>query len=212
MWEILFQNQNFVAINKPCQIAVHQEENQISLTQTLAAQLSLERVWLLHRLDKATSGVLLLALNEQTASELGQQFSAKTMRKTYLALSDTKPSKKQGWIKGGMEKSRRGAWKLTRDMANPAITLFHSHAIAPNLRLFVLQPHTGKTHQLRVAMKSLGSPILGDELYGGTPAERMYLHAWQIEFQHRGEHFKITAPLAAIWPSEYIYAVLSPSL
>lgn len=101
MWEILFQNQNFVAINKPCHIAVHQEENQISLTQTLAAQLSLERVWLLHRLDKATSGVLLLALNEQTASELGQQFSAKTMRKTYLALSDTKPSKKQGWIKGG---------------------------------------------------------------------------------------------------------------
>lgn len=212
MWEILFQNQNFVAINKPCHIAVHQEENQISLTQTLAAQLSLERVWLLHRLDKATSGVLLLALNEQTASELGQQFSAKTMRKTYLALSDTKPSKKQGWIKGGMEKSRRGAWKLTRDMANPAITQFHSHAIAPNLRLFVLQPHTGKTHQLRVAMKSLGSPILGDELYGETPAQRMYLHAWKIEFQHRGEHFKITATLDTIWPSEYIYAVLSPSL
>lgn len=212
MWEILFQNQNFIAINKPCHLAVHQEENQISLTHTLAEQLGLERVWLLHRLDKATSGVLLLALNDQTASELAQQFSAKTMHKTYLAMSDAKPSKKQGWIKGGMKKSRRGVWKLTRDTSNPAITQFHSHTLAPHLRLFVLRPHTGKTHQLRVGMKSLGSPIIGDRLYGGTAAERMFLHAWQIEFQHRDEHFKITAPLDATWPYEHIYAVLSSSL
>ena len=92
--------------------------------------------------------MLLFALNPQSASALAQQFAAKTMRKTYLALATDKPSKKQGWIKGDMEKSRRGAWKLMRSMENPAITEFDSHSLEPGLRLFVLHPHTGKTHQL----------------------------------------------------------------
>ena len=124
MWEILFRHPDFVAINKPCGVSVHQEEGEVSLTQTLAAQLGLEQVWLLHRLDKLTSGVLLFALNPQSASALAQQFAAKTMRKTYLALGTDKPSKKQGWIKGDMEKSRRGTWKLMRSMENPAVTEF----------------------------------------------------------------------------------------
>lgn len=81
MWEILFRHPDFVAINKPCGVSVHQEEGEVSLTQTLAAQLGLEQVWLLHRLDKLTSGVLLFALNPQSASALAQQFAAKTMRK-----------------------------------------------------------------------------------------------------------------------------------
>ena len=93
MWEILFRHPDFVAINKPCGVSVHQEEGEVSLTQTLAAQLGLEQVWLLHRLDKLTSGVLLFALNPQSASALAQQFAAKTMRKTYLALGTDKPSK-----------------------------------------------------------------------------------------------------------------------
>ena len=202
MWEILFRNADFAAVNKPCGVAVHSEEGGVCMTQTLAAQLGLPRVWLLHRLDKATSGVLLFALNEKAASDLAQQFAAHAMHKTYLALSDGKPSKKQGWIKGGMEKSRRGMWKLTRGNGHLAVTHFVSRSIAPGLRLFVLQPQTGRTHQLRVAMKSLGSPILGDALYGGTVAERMFLHAWRIGFDYRGETFDITAPPDGLWPSE----------
>lgn len=127
------------------------------------------------------------------------------MRKTYLALGTDKPSKKQGWIKGDMEKSRRGAWKLTRGMENPAVTEFGSHSLEPGLRLFVLHPHTGKTHQLRVAMKSLGSPILGDTLYGGKHASRMFLHAWKIKFDYQGQTFEIVAPLSGEWPvSDFI--------
>ena len=127
-------------------------------------------------------------------------FAAKTMRKTYLALGTDKPSKKQGWIKGDMEKSRRGTWKLMRSMENPAVTKFNSHSLEPGLRLFVLHPHTGKTHQLRVAMKSLGSPILGDTLYGGKPASRMFLHAWKIKFDYQDQTFEIVAPLSEEWP------------
>lgn len=198
-WEIIFKHKDFVAINKPCGIPVHQEEDGISITQTLSRQLGVERVWLLHRLDKQTSGILLLALNADSASVLAQQFADKTMKKTYLALSTHKPLKKQGWIKGGMEKSRRGTWKLTRNTENQAITHFDSFSLQPKLRLFRLMPHTGKTHQLRVAMKSLGAPILGDSLYGGEPAARLFLHAWNIQFNYQGENISITAPLSSEW-------------
>ena len=66
-----------------------------------------------------------------------------------------------------------------------------SRSLAPNLRLFILQPKTGKTHQLRVAMKSLGSPILGDALYGGDSADRTYLHAYQLSFDYFGQAIQI---------------------
>ena len=103
MLEILFRNQDFAAVDKPAGIAVHQEEEADNLLAMAAARLNVPRLWLTHRLDKPTSGVLLLALNAQAASELAQQFAAKTMRKTYLALSDRRPAKKQGWS--------RAAWK-----------------------------------------------------------------------------------------------------
>ncbi|WP_107878410.1 TIGR01621 family pseudouridine synthase [Neisseria animaloris] len=199
MLDILFRHHDFVAVNKPQGLCVQGGDGSDGLTSMLATQLNLPRVWLVHRLDKPTSGVLLLALNEKAAFVLAQQFAAKTMRKTYIALSDRKPLKKQGWVKGGMEKARRGAWKLTRNMEKPAVTRFYSHSISPNLRLFVLEPHTGKTHQLRVAMKSLGSPIWGDALYGGTPAERLFLHASNLSFDYGGTHFDITAPPDEAW-------------
>ncbi|ENW3277913.1 hypothetical protein HZO49_002145 [Neisseria gonorrhoeae] len=101
MWEILFRYQDFVAINKPQGISVHRSGGEVSLTATLAAQLGVEKVWLLHRLDKQAGGILLFALNPQSAAVLAAQFAERKMKKTYLALSDRKPSKKQGWIKGG---------------------------------------------------------------------------------------------------------------
>ena len=200
MFEILLRHPDFVAINKPAGLCVHQDGAAERFTGRLAQQLGVARVWLLHRLDKPTGGVLLLALNPEAASVLAQQFAAHSMHKTYLALSSQKPAKKQGWVKGDMAKARRGAWKLLRTQHNPALTRFHSRSIAPGLRLFVLQPLSGKTHQLRVAMKSLGSPILGDTLYGGQAAERLFLHAWRLQFDYASVSFCITAAPDEAWP------------
>lgn len=109
MWDIIFEHKDFVVINKPCGVSVHSEsEGEVCLTVSLAQQLGVERVWLVHRLDKATSGLLLLALNRDSAAALSAQFAEKTMRKTYLALGTHKPAKKQGWVKGGMARSRHG--------------------------------------------------------------------------------------------------------
>lgn len=193
IFEIVYQHSDFVLINKPCGISVHKDDQEVSLTRLVAKQLQTEQVWLIHRLDKVTSGLLMLALNQRAASELSQLFAEHRIQKTYLALSLYKPKKKQGLILGDMEKSRRGAWKLCTSKENPALTRFYSVHCEPNLRLFILKPKTGKTHQLRVAMKSLGSPILGDELYGGNSAkfDRTYLHAYCLEFEYQREKFII---------------------
>lgn len=188
---IIYQHSDFIIIHKPAGVSVHRDEQAIGLTEQVAKQLGMEQVWLVHRLDKATSGLLILALNKDTAAYFYQLFEQHKIRKTYWAIATQKPKKKQGKIIGDMARSRNGAWKLCQSRENPAITEFTSYSLAPNLRHFILQPKTGKTHQLRVAMKSLGSAILGDQLYGGESAERMYLHAYQLQFDYRGEAISV---------------------
>ena len=166
--DIVYQTGDFIIIYKPCGISVHKDQSEIGLTTLLAEQFGVPQVWLVHRLDKVTSGLLILALNAESAAEFFRLFSEHHIQKTYLALSNQKPKKKQGLIVGDMQKARNGAWKLCQSKENPAITRFKSVSCEPNLRLFTLKPQTGKTHQLRVAMKSLASPILGDALYGKT--------------------------------------------
>ena len=193
--EIIYTHDDFIIINKPCNVSVHKDHDEIGLLQIIAAQLGLTKVWLVHRLDKITSGLLILALNPQSAAEISQLFAQRKVEKTYIALSVHKPKKKQGVICGDMQKSRRGTWKLSQTKENPALTRFYSTSCEANLRLFVLFPQTGKTHQIRVAMKSLGSAILGDRLYGDqTPCDRTYLHAYALQFNYRGESIAVTCP------------------
>lgn len=189
--DIIYQSSDFIIIYKPCGVSVHKDQAEIGLTTQVAQQLGVPQVWLVHRLDKVTSGLLILALNTESAAEFSRLFAEHRIQKTYLALSKQKPKKKQGLIVGDMQKARGGAWKLCPTKQNPAITRFESTSCEPNLRLFILKPQTGKTHQLRVAMKSLGSPILGDALYGKNTAEidRTYLHAAELEFDFHGKHF-----------------------
>ena len=194
--DIVYQADDFIIIYKPCGLSVHKDQSEIGLTTLLAEQLGIPQVWLVHRLDKVTSGLLILALNAESTAEFFRLFSEHHIQKTYLALSNQKPKKKQGLIVGDMQKSRNGAWKLCQSKENPAITRFESVSCEPNLRLFILKPQTGKTHQLRVAMKSLGSPILGDSLYGKNTEniDRTYLHAARLQFEFKGQSFDVFSP------------------
>ena len=194
--DIVYQTDDFIIIYKPCGLSVHKDQSEIGLTTLVAKQLGVPQVWLVHRLDKVTSGLLILALNAESAAEFFRLFSEHHIQKTYLALSNHKPKKKQGLIVGDMQKARNGAWKLCQSKENPAITRFESVSCEPNLRLFILKPQTGKTHQLRVAMKSLGSPILGDSLYGKNTEniDRTYLHAARLQFEFKGQSFDVFSP------------------
>ena len=187
MFQIIDQTDDVVIINKAPGFSVHKDDQEAGLTMALQAHLALPELFLVHRLDKVTSGVMVFAKKAAVAAELGAQFSQKKVQKFYLALSDKKPNRKQGAIVGDMVRTRRSAWKLTKEKHNPAITQFFSLSIKPGLRAFLLRPATGKTHQLRVALKSLGAPILGDELYAGSEADRTYLHAYSLSFELGGK-------------------------
>jgi tRNA pseudouridine32 synthase/23S rRNA pseudouridine746 synthase len=206
--ELIADHDDWLIVNKPAGISMQMEQGEpsaTSLQQQVEAQFNIPKAYPVHRLDKVTSGLVIFAKSVAAAAAFGELFTSKAIEKYYVALASGKPKKKQGWIKGDMEKGRNGSWLLQRSMNNPALTYFQSVAIDTDSfianRLYLLQPKTGKTHQLRVAMKSLGTAILGDQRYKGESAERCYLHAFHLQFIWQGKSFRYTAlPYQGHWP------------
>jgi tRNA pseudouridine32 synthase/23S rRNA pseudouridine746 synthase len=192
--EVLFDHPDFVVVNKPNNISVQNESHQSGILPLLCQQLKFEKLWLVHRLDKVTSGILILAKHPKAAAIFGQLFEQKKIEKYYLAISAKKPKKKQGAIKGGMKKVRDGKWMLDNSDTAVAISQFFSFSVSPGFRIFLIKPLTGKTHQIRVALKSIGSPILGDEMYKGEGSDRTYLHAYCIRFVYQEQPICIICP------------------
>lgn len=190
--DVIDNQRDFIVINKPHNINFHDEEVVGSgLFSQVKHQLKIPTLFPVHRLDKMTSGLLIFAKNLPAAQIFQQQFEQHHIEKYYLALAHGKPKKKQGLIKGDMEKSRRGMWKLLRSQNSPAITQFMSTTVAPKLRLYLVKPHSGKTHQIRVALNSLGTPISGDPLYNQSSVmDRGYLHAFALRFKFQNKTFQ----------------------
>ncbi|WP_199911589.1 TIGR01621 family pseudouridine synthase [Dongshaea marina] len=195
----------FVLINKPPGIGFHDESGEPGVVTLMRQQLG-EPLLPVHRLDKVTSGLLLLARNPESCRQLCELFAEHQMAKFYLALSDRKPKKKQGTVAGDMVKARRGSWKLLHSRNQAAVTRFISHSIDEGMRAFLLRPQTGKTHQIRVALKSLGSPILGDSLYSGSSGDRCYLHAWALAFTLNGRDYcyQVNPPAGELFSSTHL--------
>jgi len=191
---LLYETKGLLFLDKPAGLSYHAEGTEPGVMQLLRAmQMNGElahggRLYGVHRLDRVTSGVLMVAKSADAAREVGALLRERRLHKYYVALSGRKPSKKMGRVCGDMERSRRGSWKLLRSTDRPAVTTFLSESISPQsdavarpLRAFVLKPLSGRTHQLRVAMKCIGSPVLGDALYAAAAdaamEERAYLHS-----------------------------------
>ncbi|MCG8672234.1 MAG: TIGR01621 family pseudouridine synthase [Pseudomonadales bacterium] len=197
LFSVIDQQKDFIVIYKSPGIGFHREENEPGLFDEVVQTLDVGKLYPVHRLDKITSGLILMAKSSESASALGNLFLEKRIEKHYIALSDNKPSKKQGLIKGDMTKARRGAWKLLRSLENPAITQFKSFGTNTGIRVFLIKPSTGKTHQIRVALKSVGAPIIGDSLYGGSQnqeIDRTYLHAFSLHFRYGHQDYSYIAP------------------
>jgi len=193
---LLASHDDFIVVLKPAGMGFHQEEGSVSLVEAARQLSGIHPLYPVHRLDRITSGLVLLARSEEAARRFGELFAQGKMEKYYLALAPGKPAKKQGSIKGAMIKGRNGSWRLAREGEAWALTQFFSYGLGTegrNLRLFVLRPRSGRTHQLRVALKSLGSPILGDGRYGGAEADRAYLHAYVLRFPWQGEEQAFSA-------------------
>ncbi|MFA6189722.1 MAG: TIGR01621 family pseudouridine synthase [Sulfuricurvum sp.] len=193
---IAFENNDFIIAIKNAGVNFHSEEEAGFVVQV--SQQEGIPLFPVHRLDKMTSGLVILAKSSEVAALFGKMFENREVEKYYLAISMRKPKKKQGWVKGDMGSARRGDYKLLSTMDNPAISQFISCALRTHERFFLIKPHTGKTHQIRVALKSLGSPIAGDNRYAhaqeAKKEERGYLHAYALRFRLVDEEFSFVSP------------------
>lgn len=203
----LYKDKYIYAVHKPQGVPFHSLDETVQKDQELVHVegivslakkfLSDDNIYPVHRLDRMTSGVMIFARTKEANSTLSKLFSEKKIEKYYLALSDNKPKKKQGAVIGDMSKGRSGSYLLKRTNENSAIPRFFAKKIAINSGdawFYILKPETGKTHQLRVALKSLGSPVIGDSRYSGKAASRGYLHAYKIRFDLLGSRYEIVDP------------------
>ena len=199
--ETVFLDENIRVIHKPVNISFHTDDSAQGIVMLVKAEYPDEMLFPIHRLDKMTSGLMVFARSSKVNEVLSKMLEDKQIEKYYLALSKYKPSKKQGAVIGDMKKGRRGSYLLLREKNNPACTHFFTKLLFINDQrywFFVLKPETGKTHQLRVTMKSLASPVLGDTRYEqgaeGTQEDRGYLHAYKIRFDLFGKRYDICDP------------------
>ncbi len=199
MFKLIFENKFFLIVDKDPGVDFHNDDNELGLFNQVKQWLDTNSLYPVHRLDKVTSGLIVFAKDADTAAKFHTMFKNKSIQKFYLAVSNKKPIKKQGTIKGDMARSRRSSWKLVQCCNNPAVTQFFSYSFHNSLRLFLIKPLTGKTHQIRVALKSIGAPIIGDPIYYSAEKnewDRTYLHAYAVKFALNGEEYSFVSPPA----------------
>lgn len=151
-----------------------------------------------HRLDRDTSGVLLLALRPDAAAAMARAFRQGLVRKTYAALVDAAPDPPRGLIDLPVHAPGDGCFpRIDHAIGRPARTRYRAVDRADDRALLLLRPLTGRTHQLRLHLAALGRPIRGDRVHGGSPAARLHLHACALSFPHpaTGERVRLRAPV-----------------
>jgi 23S rRNA pseudouridine1911/1915/1917 synthase len=162
-----------------------------------------ERPGIVHRLDKETSGCLVVAKNDVTHRELSKQFAARTLTKTYLALVAGRLKKQTGAIdapiaRHPVHRQRMSVSRTSRGRS--AMTEYRVVRAGKEMSLVECALHSGRTHQIRVHLHHIGNPVLGDKLYASKTAKhfpRQMLHAWRLGFTHpRTDEWKeFEAPL-----------------
>ncbi len=211
--EILFEDDDLIVINKPAGLTVHPGAGQrehtlvnalLSHCTTLSGIGGKERPGIVHRLDKETSGCLVVAKNDIAHRELSKQFAARTVEKIYLALVAGKLRKAAGVIeeKIGRHPVHRQRMRVTSLRGRTAKTEYRVIRSSDQASLIECRLHSGRTHQIRVHLHHLDHPVLGDNLYAPRFAKnfhRQMLHAWKLGFHHpRSDEWKLfEAPLPA---------------
>jgi 23S rRNA pseudouridine1911/1915/1917 synthase len=211
--EILFEDDNLIVINKPAGLTVHpgagqREHTLVNALLSHCAMLSgiggKERPGIVHRLDKETSGCLVVAKNDMTHWELSKQFAARTVEKIYLALVAGKLRKPAGVIEEniGRHPVHRQRMRVTSLRGRTAKTEYRLIRSSDQASLIECRLHSGRTHQIRVHLHHLGHPVVGDRIYAPRFAKnlpRQMLHAWKLGFRHprTGEWKHFEAPLPA---------------
>lgn len=198
----IYEDGNVLVINKPTGL-LSMAKGEYTEEPTLE-----DYGLLVHRLDRDTSGVVILAKNEATRAMLRKQFQDRKTHKTYVAIVSGVPKHTRALIDLPIARNLKHPTTFQVDPnGKPAQTeyrvLWVDNDTDNHLSLLELKPVTGRTHQLRVHMKYLGHPILGDKVYGGQPAQRLFLHAKSLEISIPGDSHNIRKTFTAPVPTDF---------
>lgn len=206
---VLYEDEALLVIDKPAGMVVHPAAGH--LKGTVVHQLlargpfstvgGAERPGIVHRLDEGTSGVLVIAKTDEVHRNLIEQFKSRAVEKIYIALVHGVVTEDEGRIEGpiGRDPADRQRMRILSS-GRPAITEFRVRKRLPQETLLEVRPLTGRTHQIRVHLRAIGHPVVGDPLYGSQKKKsnvgRMMLHAWQLSIAHpvTGERLRLIAP------------------
>ena len=219
--DIVYEDPDILVVNKAAGMVVHVGAGVTSGTlvnallghiEDLSSEGGEQRPGIVHRLDKMTSGLVIVAKNDAAHRRLSDMFKSRDVHKTYLALVHGRISMNSGEIDKpvGRDPRRRTRMKVGGIAARDALTKYRVFRRIGNFTLVEAMPRTGRTHQIRVHLSSLGNPVVGDTTYG-APARlrlgaleeptlpRTFLHAARLEFEHpiTGAPMKFEAPLPA---------------
>ncbi len=226
--DIIYQDENLALINKPAGMIVHPSKDNFSGTLVNALLYHIEdlsgingelRPGIVHRLDKGTTGIIVVSKNDKSHRNLSYQFAARKMHKVYHAIVWGRMRTKEGTIESYLKRSRKDIRKITEDPdGKHSITTYRVMEEFPFLTFVEVKLLTGRTHQIRTHFASVGNPVFGDLLYGGRnkklmglkkkqydravellgKIERQALHAYELGFFHpeTSEYNTFNAPLA----------------
>jgi 23S rRNA pseudouridine955/2504/2580 synthase len=210
---VIYEDKHILVLNKPINLAV-QGGNKIKYSIDKIINLHSEqnniKYRLTHRLDKDSSGILILAKTDKSAKKITELFAKRKILKSYLTIVTNVPKTRQGEINHPIIKKRRNGGKEVMQVskenkeAKEASTYYKViDNLGKKTAFLLVKPLTGRKHQIRIHLSAIGSPILGDGKYGGKAAfinnlsNKIHLHAYHIEIENYfGKKLNLTAPLS----------------
>lgn len=227
-FEVVYEDEDLLVINKPAGLVVHPAPGNYETSlvhgllhhcgKSLSGIGGVERPGIVHRLDKGTSGLMVVAKSDKAHQSLTRQFQNREVKKEYRALALYEIQKQQQTLNDLMKRSELNRKKFVVNAKKGKEAITHIEVLQKNSRVSFVQVKidTGRTHQIRVHLKHLGHPIMGDEAYGGTKKLRGFtaeetdfikslgrplLHSFHLEFLHPTKKQKLT--FEKEWPQDF---------
>lgn len=194
--DIVFEDDDLLVVNKPAGMVTHPAHGATdgTLVNALLAHVASlpgerARAGLIHRLDRDTSGLLVVAKTPQALKTLGRAMNKRYIKREYLALVRGIPQDPEGTIEGAIGRDPQNRMRFTiRSDGKPAVTHYAVRERLKGASELVLRLETGRTHQIRVHLAAIGHPVINDPIYGRTdsrlPLPGQALHAWKLELKH----------------------------
>lgn len=207
--KILYKNNQLIAFNKPAGIGVQEDKTADKALINIAEIYTKSNLFIIHRLDRPASGVVLFAKSKSALANLNLQFQNRTVEKTYLAVVKNKPEHDQGELTHYLYKQSNNKSIIVEETqrgAKKAVLKYELVDSIDNYHLLKINLITGRHHQVRAQLSAIDCPIRGDVKYGfkrGNRDRSIHLHAWKLSFQHPVT--KVKEELTADLPDDPIW-------